>query len=124
MNAEQTTRIIVAALTQAEKDLKAIRASIAGAFELDYDVSPSTMERLAEYQAAVKLYRNLAKMIARGIEKGNLEERVADKLADMQENLFYQGAGGSTSQISNGVTEIERKQLLRAYGTLSSLAKS
>jgi len=124
MNAERTTKTIAAALLQAEKNLKTIRAEIAGAFDLDYDISPSTMERLAEYQAAVKLYRNLAKMVARGIEKGNLEERVADKLADMQENLFYQGAGGSTSQISNGVTEIDRKQLLRAYGTLSGLAQS
>lgn len=110
-------------LANAEKNLKQIRSSIQGSFELDYMIDSSTMERLAEYQAAVKMWRNLAKMVARGTEQGNLNERVEDKLQDMQENLFAQGAGGSTSQISNGVTEIDRKQMLRAYQTLSSLAK-
>lgn len=110
-------------LAQTAKNLAETRSSITGSFELGYDIESSTMERLAEYQHSFKLWTTMSKVVARGVEKGDLAERLGDKLEDLHEGLLSEGAGGSTSQISNGITEAKRKVDLRCYRTLSSLLK-
>lgn len=107
----------------ATKDHAAAKASISGSFELGFKVQSSQFESLAETQERFALWTNIDKMVARGIERGNLAERLNDRLEDMQEHLFAQGAGGSTSAFQNGLTEVERKALLHAYRVLSSAAK-
>lgn len=109
-------------LAAATKSLKAAQASISGAFELGYQVEASMVESLFEAQTEFALWTSMAKMVARCAEKGySLEEKTGEKLEDIQDQLLSQGAGGSTSQVANGKTEVERKVLLRAYKALSSI---
>lgn len=106
----------------ASRELTAAKASINGSFELGYDVEASQMEKLFEAQADYRFWSGMVKLVARCADKGlSLEERTAEKVADLQDTLLSQGANGSTSDVANGKAEIERKVLLRAYRSLSSL---